>query len=87
MFIDKIISADCKTSSRLATFAPASTYFSSEAKAFTPALFSTTTSTFHFLRVAKCSGNKETLVSGDGSFKKPIIRALKYPRKYRKFKT
>ncbi len=71
--MDKIISAVCKTSSRLTTFAPALVYFSFVANALIPALISTTASTFHFLSVVKCSGNMETLVSGDGSFKTPII--------------
>src|SRR4051812_9802041 len=53
--------------------APASAYLSSFANAPAPAPDSTATSTFHFLKVAKCSGKTETLVSGDESFNTPTI--------------
>ena len=58
----------CNTSFLDLIEAPASAYFSSLANAAIPAFVSTNTSTFHFLRIVICSGSKDTLVSGDGSF-------------------
>src|SRR5947207_11289668 len=71
--MDKRRSAVAATSSLFKIFAPAAPYLSSLAKAAVPALLSTTTLTFHFFKVARCSGSRDTLVSGDGSFKTPII--------------
>src|SRR6185312_9219353 len=76
--MDKIISELFNTSSRETMPAPASTYFSSEANAFSPAVFSIKTSTFIFFKFRMCSGKIETLVSGNGSFKTPIIIIQKY---------